>query len=139
MIYQCSHSVGIGPAQGLMGELHLITTRALLSLLPRKPPERDIVLGLLLSRNGHWVSSDEIIDALWGDDENGGPDWAIARLRVLVHQLRGRGWNINTWSRRGYCLTERRPLQIWGDRCRGQTGFSIARILDQPDGVKSRL
>ena len=102
MIYQCSHSVGIGPAQGLMGELHLITTRALLSLLPRKPPERDIVLGLLLSRNGHWVSSDEIIDALWGDDENGGPDWAIARLRVLVHQLRERGWNINTWSRRGY-------------------------------------
>ena len=95
-----------------MGQLHIITTRALLSLLPQEPPRKDIVLGLLLSCKGHWVSSDVIIDALWGDDEDGGPDWAIGRLRVLVHQLRGLGWNISTWSKRGYCLTERRPRRI---------------------------
>src|SRR5215208_4436582 len=95
-----------------MSALHVITTRALLSSLPRKLPQRDIVLGLLLSRKAYWVSTDEMIDALWGDEEDGGPEGAIEQVRVLVHQLRGLGWNINTWSKCGYCLTERRPLQI---------------------------
>jgi hypothetical protein len=122
-----------------MGELHLITSRALLSSLPRKPLRRDIVLGLLLSRKGHWVSSDEIINALWGDDENGGPDWAIERLRVLVHQLRGLGWNISTWSKWGYCLTEHRPRPIWETGVDDQICFGVAQIFDRPDRVKSPL
>jgi hypothetical protein len=89
-----------------MGELHIITTRAPLSSLPPKPRRRDIVLGLLLSRKGYWVSADEMIEALWGEDESGGPDWAPQRLKVFVHQLRGLGWNINTWSRCGYALID---------------------------------
>lgn len=46
------------------------------------------LLGVLSRREGALVTYENAIDALWGDDPNGGPDNASGRLRVHICNLR---------------------------------------------------
>ena len=92
----------------LRGEMHVITTRALLSSLPEGLwCHRDVLLAFLLGRKGEWVNVDTIIEELWRCRQDGGPVWANSMIKVCVHQLRRSGWNIKTWSNFGYCLVGR--------------------------------
>lgn len=58
------------------------------------------LLEVLASQPGKWVTTTRIIDALYGDDPNGGPDNANLTIRVLVHTARPRlqamGWDIES-------------------------------------------
>jgi len=92
----------------MTGELHLITSRALLSALPDGLwCHKDVLLALLLGRKGEWVSTEAIINELWWYRTDGGPVCASGMIKVCVHRLRKSGWNIKTWSKQGYCLIGR--------------------------------
>ena len=97
--------------------LHKITTKALLKVLPgrwrRRPNSRNarpqrqmdhVILDILKSRQGRYVSSLELIDYLYGDDECGGPESAEGFIRTKIHQLRREGHSIRNVYNRGYFL-----------------------------------
>jgi DNA-binding winged helix-turn-helix (wHTH) protein len=49
---------------------------------------RLVILELLARSNASWVSHEAIIDALWGHDPNGGPDYPGNIVAVHVMHLR---------------------------------------------------
>ena len=59
------------------------------------------------------VTTDALIDAIWGDDPEGGPDDALNTLRVHINRIRsmlersGLRWQVRTHITRGYQLTYR--------------------------------
>lgn len=52
------------------------------------PPMQWQILGILRRREGALITYEAMIDALWGDDPDGGPDDATGRLRVHICNLR---------------------------------------------------
>lgn len=65
----------------------------------KRPPAR--ILSLLRLRAGGWVSTAEIIDYAWGDDEDGGPLDAPRAVYVHIHNLRRAGAVIESVVGRG--------------------------------------
>ncbi|KKL74698.1 hypothetical protein LCGC14_2062310 [marine sediment metagenome] len=64
--------------------------------LPIKKTE--ILLQALLWQLDRFVPYDAIIELLWGDDPDGGPLYAKNIVAVMIHRLRKRGYNIETWA-----------------------------------------
>lgn len=84
--------------------LDIIGTKALLRALPiSRPSHREIILWKLRA-SPVLVTHDSIIDALWGDDEDGGPYKAKIWISVVINQLRKNGIIIKTHWGRGYAL-----------------------------------
>lgn len=67
-----------------------------------------VVAETLAAARGRPVSNDELVDRLYGDRADGGPDWASHGLGSFVRKLREKGFPIRTVGKRGYLL-ERRP------------------------------
>lgn len=72
------------------------------------PYEASTLLALASTR-AH-ISKAELIDALYGDDPDGGPDFADSVVKVHICRLRRKlapyGWKIDTEYNRGYALQE---------------------------------
>lgn len=91
-------------------ELHRVRHKALLDVLPHPPrvsPRKwcEVQLGvlvLLASVRGEIVSMDNLVDWLWGDSPNGGPDDPKRNIAIAIGKLRGRGVPIKTHGWRGY-------------------------------------
>jgi DNA-binding response OmpR family regulator len=65
----------------------------------------------LIARRGMPISRDELIDAIWGEDEDGGPDTAEARVQSIypIHvrrRIERLGLGIRSGYGRGYCIEE---------------------------------
>jgi len=67
------------------------------------------LLNCLLCHQGLPVTYRTICDWLWGDDPDGGPLTAYARVQALISWLRFCGWPIETVYGRGYCIPWQRP------------------------------
>ena len=72
-------------------------------------PKTNVLLLLLLSRVGCWVSRGEVIHALWGDDPNGGPDDVVGSLMqslLLARPIAAKlGYSLLSNYGRGYGAT----------------------------------
>jgi hypothetical protein len=70
----------------------------------KAPPQPRLILLALAGRFGLWVDKQHLIDMLWGDDPDGGPDEATKTLSVLLHQTKPLaallGYRIESWSYR---------------------------------------
>lgn len=68
------------------------------------------LLGAMVDAYGRVVRREALVDAVWGDDPDGGPMSAMNGISVLVHSLRrrlaGAGFPgaVRTWPRSGYEL-----------------------------------
>ena len=85
--------------------LHRTTTHGLLRAL--KSVERPCSLrlaSLLSSRRGRVFPPDEVFDALWGDDPDGGPMATRNVVSVYAHYLRLAGLEVRSESNRGYII-----------------------------------
>lgn len=93
----CGHAIGLAPATDFpdADEMNL----------PRR--ERQI-LNLLLRAKGRSVFSVKLVDELYGDDPDGGPDNAEgcvqSHISKLRRKLRPRGWLIDSRRFDGYRL-----------------------------------
>lgn len=56
------------------------------------------LLAKLSEHKGVPVSIDDLIDAIYGDDETGGPLDAVGNIRVALHNLREKGFRIECRS-----------------------------------------
>ena len=59
-----------------------------------RPYRRDLpckILAALEARRGEWVTVAELVEALYGDREDGGAEAACVVVRYAVHRLRRRG------------------------------------------------
>lgn len=65
----------------------------------------DRLISIFSTRRGQWVTRDELIDALYADREDGGPDDADGVLDQTLHRLRASGVMIE--SRRVYRIPPR--------------------------------
>jgi DNA-binding response OmpR family regulator len=103
----------------LTGELHRISTRALLEVLPEQwfrglyhatpMPKRaieDVILDVLRARLGLWISAPELVEYIYGDDEDGGPIAARSIIETRVFYLRRKGNRIRSHWGRGYRIDE---------------------------------
>ena len=95
----------------MSGELHVIGTKALLSALTNLQPRgcrpsylRIGVLTLLWSQAPRPATIDELIDWIYGDKEDGGPDYAGDCIRVAINGLRKKGYPIRNSYRWGYYI-----------------------------------
>ena len=66
------------------------------------------LVALLLDGNAHDYS--EMVDALYGEDEDGGPLHVHSVLRLMIKRLRDTGWAIELVRRRTYRLDLDKPL-----------------------------
>jgi hypothetical protein len=75
------------------------------------PQEAEVLLVMLL-RSPEATTADVLIDALWGDDPDGGPSTAESDIRIFIGRLRaklpgviggrrGFGWHLQGSSSRG--------------------------------------
>ena len=92
----------------MSGALHVTSTKAFLAALrygngsyhmPR------LMLGvstLLAVERGRVISTEQLIDWLYGDDPNGGPVFARECVAVAVLRLRARGVPIKSYGWAGY-------------------------------------
>jgi DNA-binding response OmpR family regulator len=86
--------------------------------LPPSEPRRTLVksvLNCLLVNQGRIVSVDELVEYVWGDDEDGGPVGAREMIRMYAVMLRRMGWEIDNIHGRGYAIWWRgqeRPIRI---------------------------
>lgn len=92
----------------MSGSLHVVGSRAFLKALINhgcRPPRLMVGISTLLTaRAPGIVSLDEIIEWIWGDDPNGGPDHPANCIRQAVFALRRNGAPIVTHSSRGYSM-----------------------------------
>jgi DNA-binding response OmpR family regulator len=58
-----------------------------LALLPLSPQRRRL-LDKLANRFGQFVTRQDLVNAIYADDVNGGPETADNHVSVMVHQLR---------------------------------------------------
>lgn len=92
----------------MTGALHVIGTKALLKSLKcgagnHKMPTLMLGISTLLAASpGQVIPASTLIDWLYGDDEDGGPEWARNNIRVAIHKLRQRGVPIKTHGWSGY-------------------------------------
>ena len=63
------------------------------------------VARVLNARRGCWITMKEIVDDVYGDDEDGGPLDAKSVVRQTIHRLKRKGWPIVN-NLRGYSLLE---------------------------------
>jgi len=88
--------------------LHVVSTKAFLAALSygngshRMPALMLGVSTLLAATPGRIVSTDQLIDWLYGEDPDGGPLDARCCIAVAVHHLRRRGVPIRSHGHRGY-------------------------------------
>src|SRR5258708_5967976 len=92
----------------MSGALHVIGTHAFLAALRygngshRMPMLMLGVSTLLAASPGCVISTDQLIDWLYGEAPNGGPLEARACVAVAVYHLRRRGLPIKSHGYRGY-------------------------------------
>lgn len=94
--------------------LHRISIKAFLKALnpvePRKhgrpPSVRRRIVGTLALAHGDLVTRKELIEAVYGDKEDGGPLDAEPSIKVIIHHLRREGWPIRSHWGRGYSLRD---------------------------------
>lgn len=92
----------------MKGALHVIGTRAFLKALRHgagnnKMPTLMLGISTLLAASpGEIVSAAKLVDWLYGDDEEGGPEWALSNIRVAIARLRRQGVPITTHGWAGY-------------------------------------
>ena len=85
-------------------ELHIVTSRGLRSWLPiGHLSDESLLLSLLRSSDGGYVSREKIIEVLWGHRYDGGPLTPGKVIHILVHRLRKRGWNVKNWYSGAIC------------------------------------
>lgn len=63
---------------------------AVLGLFVQLPPAERAVFEALCLRMGQWVKSSILLDALYGDDPEGGPHYAAAILSMHLRRIRAR-------------------------------------------------
>jgi hypothetical protein len=86
------------------GELHRIGTAAMLRVLPQIRTDRERFLSVLRSRS--FVSHADAIEALWGQNRNGGPLYAQNILAIYVSGLRRAGHSIENYRGIGYRIRD---------------------------------
>src|ERR1700719_2577020 len=89
--------------------IHRISTAAFLKALSPLPVPnyrhwwpspivKSRIVGTLLLRPGQRISTEELLDSVYGDDPEGGPEFAARALHVHVSRLRrAYGWPIKTY------------------------------------------
>lgn len=83
----------------MTGTLHTISTAALSKALRCGQRLPMLMLGistLLAVTPGKVVTKAQLIDWLYGEDEDGGPEWAEKNITVAISKLRCRGVPIRT-------------------------------------------
>lgn len=83
----------------MTGTLHTISTAALAKALRCGQRLPMLMLGistLLAVTPGKVVTKAQLIDWIYGDDEDGGPEWAEKNISVAVTKPRSRGVPIRT-------------------------------------------
>ena len=65
----------------------------------------DRLIAIFSARRGEWLTREELLDALYGDREDGGPDAAEACLDQTLHRMRAAGVKIE--SRHTYRIPPR--------------------------------
>jgi DNA-binding response OmpR family regulator len=86
------------------GVLHVIGMPAMLRVLPEIRSERERFLCMLRSRPV--LTHADAIEALWGEDGNGGPLYAQHILAIYVSRLRRAGYLIENYQGFGYRLRQ---------------------------------
>lgn len=71
-----------------------------------KSNPRSRIINTLRQASGQWVSRDYLLDALYGEDPEGGPDQADKCLRVFIARLRNAGYPIENRYAVGYRMSE---------------------------------
>ena len=69
------------------------------------------ILARLKAGRGATVHVDEMVEILWGDDEDGGPESATRTIAVHIAHLRKAGHRIETWARVGWRYKGGDPVQ----------------------------
>lgn len=67
---------------------------------------KDRVLSLLAAAPGEFIATSDIVDRIYGWDEDGGPLHANENIRSAVRKLRQDGFRIETTYGRGYRLVD---------------------------------
>lgn len=83
----------------MTGTLHTISTAALSKALRCGQRLPMLMLGistLLAVTPGRVVTKAQLIEWIYGDDEDGGPEWAEKNITVAITKLRSRGVPIQT-------------------------------------------
>lgn len=93
--------------------LHCITSAALMDLLnPRGLSDKEaLVLMAIASGRGQPVSRKELIHAVYGEYEDGGPAWAMECLRQYIYRLRAKGYNVRSRYGWGYSIDLASPTR----------------------------
>jgi hypothetical protein len=86
------------------GTLHVVGSAALLRVLPEIRSDRERFLWMLRSRPV--LTHAEAIEALWGEDGNGGPLYAQHILAIYVARLRKAGHSIENCRGAGYRMLQ---------------------------------
>jgi len=88
----------------MRGVLHVIGTPAMvMSLRPANLPKLMVGVSTLLAVSGRIVSMAELVDWIYGDDPDGGPDDPEQTIRDAIRRLRRLGLPIKTHGvRRGF-------------------------------------
>ena len=87
----------------MIDALHIVSTRAILRALHRRPAEMGL-LSALTEHPGRPTSVKELGDIIYGNDSDGGPLHFEDCIRVMVCRLRHRGVEITTHKSRGYSM-----------------------------------
>lgn len=74
-----------------------------LGMRPNAHIQRPII-NLLASLPGRIFSTEELLEAVYGDDPEGGIVFAARAIYVSIYRLRRHGWTIVSHGRRGYSL-----------------------------------
>jgi hypothetical protein len=91
---------------------------------------------------GDLVPKSELVDLLWGDDPDGGPEWAESRLYVLMTYLRRRlrreGWDVEVVSCYALGTAKGRIFEGWRPSQRTATGSGSRRTSRRTGGDSSQ-
>lgn len=88
------------------GVCHRVTTKAFLKALGGDYQTSKVFARLHIGTGrNRIVSAEDLADYLWGDEEDGGPDFATSALKVYLHRLRRLGVKIETFHAIGYLVT----------------------------------
>lgn len=83
----------------------------------------------LTSANGAVVSRETLIDAMYGERHDGGPDCAEGCVRWVIRELRRKGAIVHTHGHSGWSLGGPRPVRV------SPIETSLLRILREAGGA----
>jgi DNA-binding response OmpR family regulator len=99
----------------MQAQLDVVSVRRFLGMLrlatryKRRSDIEQRIVDVMTAAPGTLFTLPDIIHVLYGDRADGGPDSADDNVRVLMHRLRNRGFNVLTQGKRGYIFRPRAP------------------------------